>query len=129
MPEPLKFQDTREREEWLRAYLAIVTSPNPVLRSEGSRFFADEFADHALRHLRKRAAPDTLNVRIANEATHETESSADLTAGEVLDVILDAAFDDAVSAVAGSLERIVARVDALPEDERVYTAIREAVPS
>ena len=36
---------------------------------------------------------------------------------------------DAVSAVAGSLERIVARVDALPEDERVYTAIREAVPS
>ena len=36
---------------------------------------------------------------------------------------------DAVSAVAGNLERIVARVDALPEDERVYAAIREVVPS
>ena len=68
--EPLKFQDTREREEWLRAYLAIVTSPNPVLRADGSRFFADEFADHALRHLRKRAVPagaTNITVRIAGE--------------------------------------------------------------
>ena len=86
--EPLKFQDTREREEWLRAYLAIVTSPNPVLREDGTRFFACGFADHALGHLRQRALRGTHNAPLELADEHR------LTADEVLDVILDAAFDD-----------------------------------
>ena len=89
--EPLKFQDTREREEWLRACLACATSPVPVRTADGSQVFADDFADHVIEHLRAR---DGGALR-ATRSTHlELADEHKLTADEVLEVILDAAFDD-----------------------------------
>ena len=89
--EPLKFQDTREREEWLRACLACATSPAPVRTADGSQVFADDFADDIIEHLRAR---DGGALRATRSALLELADEYKLSTEDVLEVILDNAFDD-----------------------------------